>query len=95
VYPGHEDLPEVQLETPDLNWMPEVANRGLIALTRDRRIRTRPAELRIYVEHGIRSVWLGTKKDLGPHEQLALFLKHEARLNARSPSAAPAPGHSR
>lgn len=60
--------------------MPVVADRGLVVLTRDRRIRTRPAELRAYHEHGIRSVWLGAKQDLGPRDQLALFTKHEARL---------------
>src|SRR5687768_10213905 len=80
LYPGHPRLPEVPLGTPDLEWMPEVARRELVVLTRDRRIRTRPAELRVYLEHGLRSVWLGAKQDLGPHDQLALFLKHESRL---------------
>lgn len=80
VYPGHEDLAEVPLGTLDLDWMPVVAQRDLVVLTRDRRIRTRPAELRAYSELGIRSVWLGAKQDLGPRDQLELFLKHEARL---------------
>jgi len=80
LYPGHEDLLEVPLGTLDLDWMPVVARRGLIVLTRDRHIRTRPAELRVYLEHGIRSVWIGAKQDLGPHDQVALFLKYEARL---------------
>lgn len=80
VYPGHENLPEVPLGTPDLDWMPVVGDRGLIVLTRDRRIRTRPAELAAYMEHGIRSVWIGAKRDLGPHDQLKLFLLHEGRL---------------
>ncbi len=80
LYPGHRQLPEVPLGTPDLEWMPEVARRDLVVLTRDRRIRTRPAELRVYLEHGIRSVWLGAKQDLSPQNQLALFLKHEPRL---------------
>jgi PIN like domain len=80
LFPGHEDLPQVPLGTQDLEWMPVVASKAMIVLTRDRRIRTRPAELRTYLEHGIRSVWLGAKQDLGPHEQFALFLKHEARL---------------
>jgi len=80
LYPGHEDLPEVPLGTADLDWMPVTARRGLVVLTRDRRIRTRPAELRAYRELGIRSVWLGAKQDLGPHDQLAQFLQHEARL---------------
>jgi len=80
LYPGHEDLPDVPLGTSDLDWMPAIARRGLVVLTRDRRIRTRPAELSAYWEYGIRSVWLGAKQDLGPHDQLALFLQHEARL---------------
>lgn len=56
LHPGHEALPDVPLGTLDLDWMPIVAERGLIVVTRDRRIRTRPAELRAYREHGIRSV---------------------------------------
>ncbi|WP_397219002.1 PIN-like domain-containing protein [Nocardioides terrisoli] len=48
IYPGHEDLPEVPVGTPDLDWMPVVAYRQLIVVTRDRRIRTRPVELRAY-----------------------------------------------
>lgn len=80
LYPGHEDLLEVPLGTLDLDWMPVVAQRDLIVLTRDKHIRTRPAELRVYIEHGVRSVWLGAKQDLGPRDQVELFLKHEARL---------------
>jgi hypothetical protein len=80
VYPGHEDLPEIPLGTLDLDWMPIVGERGYVVITRDKHIRTRPAELRAYLEHGIRSVWLGTKQDLGPCDQLELFLAHEVRL---------------
>jgi hypothetical protein len=80
LFPGHADLPEVPLGTPDLKWMPVIAARGLVVLTRDRRIRTRPAELRAYTELGIRSVWLGGPHDLGPREQVELFLRHEVRL---------------
>lgn len=80
LHPGHEDLPEVPLGTPDLGWMPIVAERDLVVLTRDRRIRTRPAELRAYWELGIRSVWLGGKQDLSPSDQVDLFLRNEQRL---------------
>ena len=80
LYPGHEDLPEVPLGTLDLEWMPVVCSRGLIVITRDKRIRSRPAELSVYLEHGICSVWIGAKRDLGPHDQLKLFLAHEERL---------------
>jgi hypothetical protein len=80
LYPGHEDLSEVALGMADLDWMPVVADRGLIVLTRDKHIRTRPAELRAYLEHGIRSVWIGAKQDLGPRDQFDLFIRHESRL---------------
>ena len=80
VYPGHERLPEVPLGTLDLDWMPVVSSRRLIVLTRDKHIRTRPAELATYLEYGIRAVWIGGKRDLGPHDQVALFIRHEVRL---------------
>lgn len=80
LYPGHEDLPEVPVGTPDLEWMPVLARLDAVLVTRDRRIRTRPAELRAYWEFGIRSVWIGAKQDLGPHDQLDIFLGHEDRL---------------
>lgn len=80
VYPGHEALPDVPVGTLDLDWMPVIARLDLVVVTRDRRIRTRPAELRAYWEFGIRSVWLGAKQDMGPRDQLELFLRHEERL---------------
>lgn len=91
VYPGHEDLPEVPVGTPDLDWMPVIARRNLIVVTRDRRIRTRPAELRAYWEHGIRSVWIGAKQDLGPRQQVELFLQHEERLQRVITKRGPGP----
>ena len=91
LYPGHEDLPEVPLGTLDLAWMPIVAERDLVVVTRDRRIRTRPAELRAYREHGIRSVWIGAKQDLGPRAQVELFLEHESRLQREMTKRGPGP----
>lgn len=80
VYPGHTDLPEIPVGTPDMDWMPVIAHLDFVVVTRDRRIRTRPAELRAYWACGIRSVWLGAKQDMGPHDQVALFLRHEEWL---------------
>lgn len=91
LYPGHEDLPEVPLGTPDLEWMKVVARRKLIVLTRDRRIRSRPAELTQYHELGIRSVWIGAKQDLTAQSQVELFLKHEARLRHEVVKRGPGP----
>jgi hypothetical protein len=91
VYPGHENLPAVPLGALDLDWMPIIAELELVAITRDRRIRTRPAELRQYHELGIRSVWIGAKRDLGPHDQLELFLAHEPRLHREIIKRGPGP----
>lgn len=91
VHPGHPALPDVPRGTLDLDWMPVVAALDLVVLTRDRRIRTRPAELRTYLEHGLRSVWIGAKHDLGPADQLELFRRHESRLQREIVKRGPGP----
>lgn len=91
VYPGHEDLPEIPRGADDLEWLPIVGARGLIVLSRERRIRTRPAELRAYHEYGVRSVWIGAKQDLGPKQQLEIFLRYEERLKREIIKRGPGP----
>ena len=71
--------------------MKVVARHDFIGVTRDRRIRTRPAELNHYHELGIRSVWIGAKQDLGPRDQVELFLKHELRLQREIIKRGPGP----
>lgn len=80
VYPGHPLLPEVPRGSQDLDWMPFVGRMQWIALTRDRRIRSRPAELSTYREHGLCSVWIGGKQDHNPAELAAMFTRYETRL---------------
>jgi hypothetical protein len=91
LYPGHERMPDVPLGTADLEWMPLVGALGLIVITRDRRIRTRPAELLAYREYGIRSVWIGAKRDLAPQDQMELFCAHEERLRREIVKRGPGP----
>lgn len=91
LYPGHPHLLQIPLGTPDLEWMPVVGAQGLIVLTRDRRIRTRPAELSAYREAGVRSVWIGAKQDLRPQDQMQLFLRHEERLRREIIKLGPGP----
>lgn len=80
VFPGHLLLPEIPRGSTDNDWMTVVGRLGWIVLTRDRRIRTRPAELEAYRASGIRSVWMGGKHDHSPHDLAAMFLRHEPRL---------------
>lgn len=90
-YPGHEELPEVPRGTDDQDWLAVVGALGFIVLSRERRIRSRPAELRAYHEYGVRSVWIGAKQDLGPQQQLKIFLQHEARLKREIVKRGPGP----
>ena len=53
VYPGHPDLPEVPRGALDDEWLPVVAEKGLVVITRDKKIRYRPAEKRAWIDHGI------------------------------------------
>lgn len=55
VYPGHEDLPEVPRGTLDDDWLPVIVQRRLVVITRDRRIRYRPAEKKAWVDHRVRA----------------------------------------
>lgn len=91
LYPGHEGLPEVPRGTADVDWLRIAGERGFIVLSRERRIRTRPAELRAYHEYGVRSVWIGAKQDLGPQQQWEIFLRHEDRLKREITKRGPGP----
>ena len=65
---------------PDLEWLP-VASLGLIAITRERRIGTRPVELEAYWSNGVRSIRIGGKRDMRPAELAELFIRLEPHLN--------------
>jgi hypothetical protein len=60
--------------------MPVVARRGWVVFHRDRRIRTRPAEIEIFRSEGLRAVWFAGSKDLSPTQQCQLALRHWSRL---------------
>ncbi len=63
VHAGHPAIPEVPLGTDDVEWMPVVARRGLIAIGRDKKVRSRPAERQRIIDSGLRYIWIGGKRD--------------------------------
>jgi hypothetical protein len=63
VHAGHPLIPECPLGAPDPEWMQAVAARSLIVIGRDKRIRTRPAEVQHLVSAGLRVFQIGGKKD--------------------------------
>ena len=76
IYCGHPLIPECPRGILDDQWIPLVANRGLIALTRDRHIRTRPAEKLAVKESGLRRFVITVKKDIGTWGWLVLMVRH-------------------
>ena len=55
VFPGHPDLPEVPRQSLDDEWLEVVGAEGLVVITRDQRIRYRPVEKRMWVEHRVKA----------------------------------------
>jgi hypothetical protein len=91
LYPGHPELPEVPLGSLDIEWMAVVAQLGLVAFHRDRRIKTRPHEVAQYRAHGLRSVWFGGRKDMSSKQQVDLVQRHWDRLDACVGELGPGP----
>lgn len=80
IHTGHSLFPEVPLGTLDPDWIPVVAQRGLAVISRDRHIRTKPGELALLRQHGLRGFWIAGKKDLGTWEALARLVHRWAEI---------------
>lgn len=65
VHPGHPDLLEVPRRTFDVDWIPIVAAKGLVVITRDRLSRLAEWEDR---EAGLRVIRLAGKKNMSTWE---------------------------
>jgi hypothetical protein len=63
VHVGHPLIPECPVGSLDPDWIQAVAARDLIVIGRDKRIRTRPAEVQQLVNAGLRVFRIGGKKD--------------------------------
>lgn len=80
VHPGHFLLPTVPTGTRDLDWMPIVAGMRLAVISRDKRIKTKPAELAAFRAAGLRVFWLAGKRDLSNWECIRLMVKWWDRM---------------
>jgi hypothetical protein len=68
-----------------------VAERGWVAIRREHPIHTRPLEVRVFSEVGLRTVWLGGKKDMSSHQQLDLVTRHWQAIEYRREELGPGP----
>jgi len=69
-------IPECPLGVLDPDWIPAVAARELIVIGRDRRIRTRPQELRALRDAKLRVFWIAGKRDLSTWDWLTRLVRN-------------------
>ena len=76
VYPGHPDLPEVPRGALDDEWLPIIGARRLVVITRDRRIRYRPAEKLAWIAHRVRGFVLTGKTSQTTADSRTILDRH-------------------
>ena len=82
VHPGHPDLPEVPRGALDDEWLPVIGAKRLVVITRDRRIRYRPAEKLAWVDRGVRGFVLTGKKSQRTVDSLEILERHWPAIEA-------------
>lgn len=82
VYPGHPDLPEVPRGSLDDQWLPVIGDNGLVVITRDRKIRYRPAEKLAWVDNRVRGFVLTGAKSQTTVDSKAILNRHWDRIEA-------------
>lgn len=70
IHVGHPLIPECPYGVLDPDWISTVGQRGLVVIGRDKRIRTKPEEIRQLMAAGLRVFRIGGKKDLSTWDWL-------------------------
>ena len=71
-----DDVPDLSHATPDSVWLRRCGAESWLAITRDKKIRTRPAERRAVTEGGVGLFVLAHRKNLTRWEQLRTIVTH-------------------
>ena len=72
--------PIVDPQTPDPEWIPEIANRGWLIITRDRHIRDHPAEIDAVRTHRAKMVALAGEDARGTWQQLEVLMRQWRKI---------------
>lgn len=80
VYPGHPDLPNVPRGCLDDDWLPLIGAHMLVVITRDQRIRYRPVEKQLWVEHQVRGFVLTGRRSQSTADSLVVIDRHWRRI---------------
>ncbi len=87
VHTGHPLVPDAPLGALDTEWIPAVARRDLAVISRDRHIRTKPAEIALLRASGLRVFWIAGKRDIATWDALSRLVRRwediEATLGSR------------
>jgi hypothetical protein len=83
IHTGHKLIPEVPLGALDTEWIPEIATRGLAVILRDKRIRTKPAEVELLRAYKMRVFWVAGKKDLSTWDTLVPVVRRWDEIERR------------
>ena len=82
VYPGHAELSEVPRGALDDEWLPVIGANRLVVITRDKKIRYRPAEKRAWVEHRVRGFVLTGKRSQTTADSRAILDRHWSTIES-------------
>lgn len=82
LYPGHPELPTVARGALDDEWLPIVGQQRLVVITRDQRIRYRPAEKQAWVSYRVRGFVLTGKRSQSTVDSLRILNRHWRRIEA-------------
>jgi len=82
VHVGHPLVPELTRGLLDPQWMPRVAERGLVVLGRDRHLNTRPGERELFRQYRLRVLRLAGRKDVSTWHAIVRLVRHWERIAA-------------
>jgi hypothetical protein len=88
LHPGHLRCP-VAKGALDTEWLPYVGSHGLVVLTRDLRIRSRPAEKRLFVAHTVKGVFLTKSGQMTRWDVLRMVVQHWDKIEPLQNLAGP------
>lgn len=80
IHPGPKLIPECPVGTLDPDWIPVVAEHELIVIARDKRIRSKPQELELLRESGLRVFWIAGRRDLSTWDWLVRIIRNWERM---------------
>jgi hypothetical protein len=81
VHPGHKRC-SISLGAKDPHWLPVVGAAGWLLISRDKRIRGRPALRMAMIDQGVRALFLTKSGNLSRWDQLQMVVRYWEQIEA-------------